>query len=163
MFHLAEAIKTKAKIIITTIQKFPFALQKIDELEKGKYAVIIDEAHSSTAGENMSALKETLAGKTLDEAAALEEDTETTDDKINSILEKRTDTEKISFFAFTATPKNKTLQIFGRYSTDKFIQDLPENGESMIKPHEFHLYSMRQAIEEGFILDVLKNYATYEV
>lgn len=148
--HLAEAIKTKAKIIITTIQKFPFALQKIDELAKGRYAVIIDEAHSSTAGENMSALKETLAGKTLDEAAAIEKDTETTDDKINSILEKRTDTEKISFFAFTATPKNKTLQIFGRIGEDNL-------------PHEFHLYSMRQAIEEGFILDVLKNYATYEV
>lgn len=148
--HLAEAIKTKAKIIITTIQKFPFALQKIDELEKGKYAVIIDEAHSSTAGENMSALKETLAGKTLDEAAALEEDTETTDDKINSTLEKRTDTEKISFFAFTATPKNKTLQIFGRVGEDEL-------------PHEFHLYSMKQAIEEGFILDILKNYATYEL
>lgn len=148
--HLAEAIKTKAKIIITTIQKFPFALQKIDELSKGRYAVIIDEAHSSTAGENMSALKETLAGKTLDEAIELEASEETTDDRINSILEKRTDTEKISFFAFTATPKNKTLQIFGRIGEDNL-------------PHEFHLYSMRQAIEEGFILDVLKNYATYEV
>jgi type I restriction enzyme R subunit len=148
--HLAEAIKTKTKIIITTIQKFPFALQKIDELSKGRYAVIIDEAHSSTAGENMSALKETLAGKTLDEAVAIEKDEETTDDKINSILEKRTDTEKISFFAFTATPKNKTLQIFGRTGEDNL-------------PHEFHLYSMRQAIEEGFILDVLQNYATYEV
>jgi type I restriction enzyme R subunit len=148
--HLAEAIKAKAKIIITTIQKFPFALQKIDELEKGKYAVIIDEAHSSTAGENMSALKETLAGKTLEEALELEKNLENTDDKINNILEKRTNTDKISFFAFTATPKNKTLQIFGRIGEDGL-------------PHEFHLYSMRQAIEEGFILDVLKNYATYEV
>jgi len=144
---LAEAIKTKAKIIITTIQKFPFALQKIDELEKGKYAVIIDEAHSSTAGANMSALKETLAGKKINENPEKEE---STDDKINSIIEKRTDTGKISFFAFTATPKNKTLQIFGRFGEDEL-------------PHEFHLYSMRQAIEEGFILDVLKNYATYEV
>jgi len=135
---LAKAIKTKAKIIITTIQTFPFALQKIDELEKGRYAVIIDEAHSSTAGENMSALKETLAGKTLKEAAELEQDEESTDDKINSILAKRTDTGRVSFFAFTATPKNKTLQIFGRLGSDA-------------KPHEFHLYSMKQAIEEKFI------------
>jgi len=147
---LAQAIKDRAKIIITTIQKFPFALEKIDELEKGRYAVIIDEAHSSTAGENMSSLKETLNGKTLKESKVIESDVEDDDDKINEILEKRTNTENISFFAFTATPKNKTLQIFGRMGSDG-------------KPHEFHLYSMRQAIEEGFILDVLRNYSTYDV
>lgn len=147
---LANALINKAKIIITTVQKFPFALKKIDELKQGKYAVIIDEAHSSTAGENMTALKETLAGKTLEEAAKLEGNVKDVDDEINALLEKRTDTSKISFFAFTATPKNKTLQIFGRIGEDE-------------KPHEFHLYSMRQAIEEGFIVDVLKNYTTYEV
>ena len=72
--HLADALVNRAKIIITTVQKFPFALEKIENFEKGKYAVIIDEAHSSTAGENMTALKETLAGKSLEEAEKLEED-----------------------------------------------------------------------------------------
>ena len=151
---LANAITSGIKIIITTIQKFPYALQKIDSLEKRKYAVIIDEAHSSTAGENMSALKETLAGKTLDEAAkeqAEEEKSEKSSmDKMSELIEKRTDLKNISFFAFTATPKNKTMQIFGRIGDDG-------------KPHEFHLYSMKQAIEEKFILDVLKNYMPVSV
>lgn len=151
---LANAITSGVKIIITTIQKFPYALQKIDSLEKRKYAVIIDEAHSSTAGENMSALKETLAGKTLDEAAkeqAEEEKSEKSSmDKMSELIEKRTDLKNISFFAFTATPKNKTMQIFGRIGDDG-------------KPHEFHLYSMKQAIEEKFILDVLKNYMPVSV
>ncbi|EPB8165926.1 type I restriction endonuclease subunit R [Clostridium perfringens] len=151
---LAKAIESNASIIITTIQKFPYALAKIKQLEKKKYAVIIDEAHSSTAGENMSALKETLAGKTLEEAAreeALEEKEEKTSmDKMAEIINKRTDLTNISFFAFTATPKAKTLEIFGRKGEDS-------------KPHEFHLYSMKQAIEEGFILDVLKNYMTASV
>lgn len=151
---LAKAIESNASIIITTIQKFPYALAKIKNLEKKKYAVIIDEAHSSTAGENMSALKETLAGKTLEEAAREEEleekEEKTSMDKMAEIIDKRTDLTNISFFAFTATPKTKTLEIFGRKGDDG-------------KPHEFHLYSMKQAIEEGFILDVLKNYMTANV
>lgn len=151
---LANAITSGVKIIITTIQKFPYALQKIESLEKRKYAVIIDEAHSSTAGENMSALKETLAGKTLDEAAKEESFAENQEkssmDKMSELIEKRTDLKNISFFAFTATPKNKTMQIFGRIGDDQ-------------KPHEFHLYSMKQAIEEKFILDVLKNYMPVSV
>ncbi|WP_053956350.1 type I restriction endonuclease subunit R [Inediibacterium massiliense] len=151
---LADAITSGIKIIITTIQKFPYALEKIKELEKRKYAVIIDEAHSSTAGENMSALKETLAGKTLDEAAREQADEEKNEkssmDKMSELIEKRTDLKNISFFAFTATPKNKTMQIFGRIGQDG-------------KPHEFHLYSMKQAIEEKFILDVLKNYMPVSV
>lgn len=146
---LAKAIESNASIIITTIQKFPYALAKIEKLEKKKYAVIIDEAHSSTAGENMSALKETLAGKTLEEAVKeerfKEKEEKTSMDKMAEIIDKRTDLTNISFFAFTATPKTKTLEIFGRKGEDG-------------KPHEFHLYSMKQAIEEGFILDVLKNY-----
>lgn len=147
---LANAITSGVKIIITTIQKFPFALQKIDSLEKRKYAVIIDEAHSSTAGENMGALKETLAGKTLEEAAREEQYEQSSLDKMEELIEKRTNLQNISFFAFTATPKNKTLQVFGRIGEDS-------------KPHEFHLYSMKQAIEEGFILDVLKNYLPVDV
>ncbi|KGO15176.1 restriction endonuclease subunit R [Clostridium botulinum] len=151
---LANAITSGIKIIITTIQKFPYALEKIKELEKRKYAVIMDEAHSSTAGENMSALKETLAGKTLEEAAREQADEEknkkSSMDKMSELIEKRTDLKNISFFAFTATPKNKTMQIFGRIGEDG-------------KPHEFHLYSMKQAIEEKFILDVLKNYMPVSV
>ncbi|NOW04748.1 type I restriction endonuclease subunit R [Clostridium beijerinckii] len=151
---LAKAIESGVKIIITTIQKFPYALQKIESLEKRKYAVIIDEAHSSTAGENMGALKETLAGKTLEEAAKQESEEEKNEkssmDKMTDLIEKRTDLGNVSFFAFTATPKNKTLQIFGRAGEDG-------------KSHEFHLYSMRQAIEEKFILDVLKNYMPVSV
>lgn len=146
---LAEAIVNRAKIIITTIQKFQYALPKIESLEKRHYAVIIDEAHSSTSGENMNALKETLAGKTLEEAKLIDEENEKNEessiDKMNALIEKRTNLSHISFFAFTATPKNKTMQVFGRMGEDGL-------------PHEFHLYSMKQAIEEGFILDVLKNF-----
>ncbi|MBU3135581.1 DEAD/DEAH box helicase family protein [Clostridium gasigenes] len=151
---LANAITSGVKIIITTIQKFPYAIQKIDTLEKRKYAVIIDEAHSSTSGENMSALKETLAGKTLDEAKKQQQEQEQNEkssmDKMSELIEKRTNLKNVSFFAFTATPKNKTMQIFGRIGDDGL-------------PHEFHLYSMKQAIEEKFILDVLKNYMPVSV
>ncbi|MCI9917713.1 type I restriction endonuclease subunit R [Clostridioides difficile] len=151
---LADAIVNRAKIIITTIQKFQYALPKIEQLEKRRYAVIIDEAHSSTSGENMNALKETLAGKTLEEAKIIDAENEKNEkssiDKMNDLIEKRTNLDHISFFAFTATPKNKTMQVFGRIGEDGL-------------PHEFHLYSMKQAIEEGFILDVLKNFMPVSV
>lgn len=151
---LAKAITSGVKIIITTIQKFPYAIQNIDTLDKRKYAVIIDEAHSSTSGENMSALKETLAGKTLDEAKKMQQEADQKEkssmDKMSELIEKRTNLKNVSFFAFTATPKNKTMQIFGRIGDDGL-------------PHEFHLYSMKQAIEEKFILDVLKNYMPVSV
>lgn len=151
---LADAIVNRAKIIITTIQKFQYALPKIEQLEKRRYAVIIDEAHSSTSGENMNALKETLAGKTLEEAKTIDAENEKNEkssiDKMNELIEKRTNLENISFFAFTATPKNKTMQVFGRIGEDGLY-------------HEFHLYSMKQAIEEGFILDVLKNFMPVSV
>ena len=151
---LADAIVNRSKIIITTIQKFQYALPKIESLDKRKYAIIIDEAHSSTSGENMNALKEVLAEKTLEEAKEidleLEQKEKTSLDKMNEILEKRTNLGHISFIAFTATPKNKTMQVFGRIGDDG-------------KPHEFHLYSMKQAIEEGFILDVLKNFMPVNV
>jgi len=143
---LAQAIENNKKIIITTIQKFPYALEKIENLSGKNYAVIIDEAHSSTAGESMGALKMTLAGKTLEE---IEKEDITADDIMAEYIGKRSKLDNLSFFAFTATPKAKTFEIFGTMKEDK-------------KPHEFHLYSMKQAIEEGFILDILKNYVTYE-
>lgn len=151
--QLAEALKGEARIIISTLQKFPFILDKVGELEKRRYAVIIDEAHSSTAGESMGALKEVLSVESLEEAQRLDEEAEKKhgdpDDMILNTLKKRGPQKNISFFAFTATPKASTLEMFGTKGPDGL-------------PRPFHLYSMRQAIEEGFILDVLQNYVTYE-
>jgi type I restriction enzyme R subunit len=153
--QLAEAIKTGVNIIITTLQKFPYALNHLAETPNKNYAVIIDEAHSSQGGEASRKMTEALAGKNviLEEAAKIEgaiEDAEADeDDFIRDIIKKRGPQKNISIFAFTATPKAKTLEVFG-------IKDAEG------KPHPFHLYSMRQAIEEGFILDVLKNYTSYK-
>lgn len=151
--QLAEALKGGARIIISTLQKFHFILDKVAKLEKRRYAVIIDEAHSSSAGENMGALKEVLSVNSLEEAQRLDEEAENkyedADEKILNTLKKRGPQSNISFFAFTATPKAKTMELFGTKGPDGL-------------PHPFHLYSMRQAIEEGFILDVLQNYVTYE-
>lgn len=153
--QLASALGYGTNIIITTLQKFPFVVDKVGELPERKYAVIIDEAHSSQGGEASKKLKEVLASKSLEEASKddLEEDY-TGDDFVREQIERsaaaRGQQPNISFFAFTATPKYKTLQVFG----DKDAEG---------KPKPFHLYSMRQAIEEGFILDVLQNYTTYEL
>lgn len=153
--QLASALGYGTNIIITTLQKFPFIVDKVGELPDRKYAVIIDEAHSSQGGEASKKLKEVLASKSLEDATKddLEEDF-TGDDFVREQIERsaaaRGSQPNISFFAFTATPKYKTLQVFGDKS--------PEG-----KPKPFHLYSMRQAIEEGFILDVLQNYTSYEL
>jgi type I restriction enzyme R subunit len=150
--QLADAIKAGSNIIITTLQKFPFVIDKIGELEAKKYAVIIDEAHSSQGGEGTKKLKEVLSAKTLEDAiledvhSGLDDDAE---DQIRKSMEARGKQDNLSFFAFTATPKTKTIEVFGT-----------PNKEGIPKP--FHLYSMKQAIEEGFILDVLKNYTTYK-
>ena len=152
--QLANAIGYGANIIITTLQKFPYIIDKVEELPDRKYAVIIDEAHSSQGGEASKKLKEVLASKSLEEAEKEEEDDYTADDYIREQVEKsalsRGKQTNISFFAFTATPKYKTLQVFGHKDAND-------------KPQPFHLYAMRQAIEEGFILDVLNNYTTYEL
>lgn len=153
--QLASALGYGTNIIITTLQKFPFIIDKVGELPFRKYAVIIDEAHSSQGGEASKKLKEVLAAKSLEDAAKEDLDGDYSgDDFIREEIERsasaRGQQSNISFFAFTATPKYKTLQVFG---------DKDENG----KPKPFHLYSMRQAIEEGFILDVLQNYTTYEL
>lgn len=150
--QLAQAIEQGSHIIITTLQKFPFVIDKIGDLPKRKYAVIIDEAHSSQGGEASKKMKEVLAS---DEPAENGEDEDyTAEDFIREHVEKsaaaRGQQSNLSFFAFTATPKYKTLAVFGYKGTDG-------------KPKPFHLYSMRQAIEEGFILDVLQNYTTYEL
>lgn len=154
--QLAKAIGAGANIIITTLQKFPFVVEKVTDIPERKYAVIIDEAHSSQGGEASKKMKEVLSTQTLEEAVEEEEDFDDTtgDDFIRAEIEKsariRGKQNNISFFAFTATPKYKTLKVFGHQDAEG-------------KPAPFHLYSMRQAIEEGFILDVLQNYTTYEL
>ncbi len=167
--QLAAALIDGTKIVITTLQKFPFVLrgllhatgaesqdyataeQKADaaqweaEIARRRYAIIVDEAHSSQSGETARELKAILGAAAQ---AANGEDEPDWEDRLNQIMQSRGRQPNLSFFAFTATPKGKTLELFGR----KGSKGLPE---------AFHLYSMRQAIEEGFILDVVKNYTTY--
>src|SRR5690554_357680 len=152
--QLASALGYGTNIIITTLQKFPYVVDRVGKLPERKYAVIIDEAHSSQGGEASKKIKEVLGSKSMEQAVAEDTDDYTGEDFIREQIDRSASTRgqqpNISFFAFTATPKYKTLQVFG---------DKSENG----KPQPFHLYSMRQAIEEGFILDVLKHYVTYEL
>lgn len=150
--QLADAITAGSNIIITTLQKFPFVMDKIEALPNRKYAVIIDEAHSSQGGEATKKMKEVLSAKSLEEAALEEIDSgldEDAEDEIRKSMEARGKQDNLSFYAFTATPKPKTVEVFG-------IKDTTG------KPKPFHLYSMKQAIQEGFILDVLQNYTTYK-
>ncbi len=150
--QLAEALAAGVPIVITTLQKFPFVTEKAGALPMRKYAVIVDEAHSSQGGETATELKGVLAGAAIKEEAkakAEEEGLPDYEEEVLKAMAKRGRQPNISFFAFTATPKYKTLEVFGQPGPDG-------------KPEPFHLYSMRQAIEEGFILDVLKNYTTYK-
>ena len=150
--ELKEALESGVKIITTTLQKFPVIVDAVDKVEGKKFAVIIDEAHSSQSGESAADLRQVL---TLDEAEKETESEEkafkTVEDQIIERMKARkVASPNLSFFAFTATPKQKTLELFGTEDplTGKF--------------GPFSLYSMKQAIEEKFILDVLKNYTTYE-
>lgn len=150
--QLANALKSGTAIIITTLQKFPFVTEKVGDLPDRRYAVIVDEAHSSQSGESAADLKGVLAGAAIREKAkelATEEGLPDHEEEILRTMAKRGKQPNLSFFAFTATPKYKTLVIFGHRDADG-------------SPCPFHLYSMRQAIEEGFILDVLKYYTTYK-
>ena len=150
--QLAEAIVSGVPIIITTLQKFPFVTEKMGDLPMRRYAVIVDEAHSSQGGETATELKGVLAGAAIKEEArakAKEEGLPDYEEEILKTMAKRGHQPNISFFAFTATPKYKTLEVFG-------------TPDAAGQPQPFHLYSMRQAIQEGFILDVLKNYTTYK-
>jgi type I restriction enzyme R subunit len=146
---LRRFIKAGKKIIITTVQKFPFILDEIgDEHRKNKFAIIIDEAHSSQGGKTTAAMN-----RALEETTCKDDEEETFEDKINKIIESRKMLTNASYFAFTATPKNKTLEIFG---------DPEPQIDGTVKHHAFHSYTMKQAIQEGFILDVLKNYTPVE-
>lgn len=138
---LAIALSGNTKIIATTIQKFPYIVDSVKNLKNKKFAVIIDEAHSSTAGKNMAAITMTLSNG--------DEVVYDAEDMIADQIAGQGKQANVSMFAFTATPKPTTLQLFGR-----------ENSRG--QKGAFHLYSMKQAIEEGFILDVLENYVTYD-
>lgn len=150
--NLREAIANKKKVIICTIQTFPHLLKEMEDLGSLKFAIIIDEAHSSQSGETSAKMNAVLSDKGED---AEDEDEPTLEDKINALIESRKMIKNGSYFAFTATPKNKTLETFG--VPRKYIKD----GEEKTAFDAFHLYSMKQAIEEEFILDVLLNYTTY--
>ena len=143
---LKKAIQDGKRIIITTVEKFPYISQEIgQEHINNHFAIIIDEAHSGQSGRNSANMNLALSGMASDN----EMDNE---DKINAIVEGRKLVKTASYFAFTATPKNKTEEVFGT--------PYEEDGE--IKHRPFHVYTMKQAIQEGFILDVLKNYAAID-
>ena len=141
--ELRKFIESGKKIIVSTVQKFPFVLEEIGHEHRGRsFAIIIDEAHSSQGGKTSAALSTALS------PAGQEEDDETIEDTINRIMEAKKLLPNASYFAFTATPKSKTLEIFGEAFQD--------GGTTKHRP--FHSYTMKQAIEEGFILDVLESY-----
>lgn len=140
--ELKYNLEAGKKVIITTVQKFPFIVDGIGELSDRNFAVIIDEAHSSQSGSAADKVNETLAGQDVEEP-------EDVQDRILAIMRDRKMSKNASYFAFTATPKPQTLEKFGRQGADG-------------KFYPFHLYSMKQAIEEQFILDVLANYTTYK-
>lgn len=146
--QLKEALKTGSNIIVTTLQKFPYILEETRDLPMRKYGVIIDEAHSSQTGTLARKMKTVLSANSLEEAEVEDDIDDEVEDEILKEIESFRNLNNISFFAFTATPKNKTLEMFGTEN---------EIGEY----HPFHTYSMRQAIEEGFILDVLEHYLSY--
>jgi type I restriction enzyme R subunit len=151
--HLKEALESGKTIIVSTLQKFPVIVNEITELTGKRIAVIVDEAHSSQSGESTKSLKAVLSAGSLEEAEEDESEAATSEEELEerilAEMHKRGRLPNMSFFAFTATPKARTLELFGsRRDNGKF--------------EPFSLYSMRQAIEEDFILDVLENYTTYK-
>lgn len=156
--ELAEALSGEKKIVVCTIQTFPFALEAVRELaatEGKRFAVIADEAHSSQTGEAASKLKQVLSAE---EQAELDDGgTISSEDILAAEMASRASDAGITYVAFTATPKAKTLELFGRRPDPS----QPASEDNL--PLPFHVYSMRQAIEEGFILDVLRNYTSYKL
>ena len=143
---LRKAIEDGKRIIISTVEKFPYIISEIGQGHRNnKFAIIIDEAHSGQSGRNSANMNLALSGLAVDDDADNE-------DKINAMMEGRKLASSASYFAFTATPKNKTEEMFG----DAYEED------GKIKHRPFHVYTMKQAIQEGFILDVLRNYTTID-
>lgn len=152
---LAAALENSQPIIIVTIQTFPFVLKAIENsvsLKQRQYAIIADEAHSSQSGSTARQLKEVLMLENTGDDVEL-----SYEDIMDATMAARRGSNNLNYYAFTATPKAKTLELFGR------LPNPNEPASKTNRPQAFHVYSMRQAIEEGFILDVLKNYVTYHV
>ena len=152
--QLKEALESGKTIIVTTLQKFPVIAQEIGDLPGQRFALIVDEAHSSQSGEGAQGPRDVLAAPSLEEAEAEDKGDQTSeeeelDNPALAQMARRRQPANVSTFAFTATPKPKTLELFGTRRPDGSFAP-------------FHLYSMRQAIEEGFILDVLESYTTYQ-
>ncbi len=153
---LAASLEGSQPIIIVTIQTFPFVLKAIENsvsLKDRSYAIIADEAHSSQSGRTASKLKEVLSTEATDDDAEF-----TAEDAVAASVEARKGSKNLSYYAFTATPKSKTLELFGTLPKPAEPPNKRDN-----KPFAFHVYSMRQAIEEKYILDVLQNYTSYKV
>ncbi|EAL3906295.1 type I restriction endonuclease subunit R [Campylobacter upsaliensis] len=144
--QLKAALEEGKKIIVTTIQKFPYIADEITHLQNKSFAIIIDEAHSSQSGKNAEEMGKAISNKDDKETGEMD-----LEEELIKIIKNKKFQKNASYFAFTATPKPKTLEMFG--------SPCEINGETKFIP--FHLYSMKQAIEEGFILDVLKGYITY--
>jgi type I restriction enzyme R subunit len=160
---LRRYIEQGRKIIVTTVQKFPWVLDEIGAVGDKRFAIVIDEAHSGQGGKTSAAMGKTLGRAPADDEAAAaaapdDGDGHDPEDLINAALEARMAARKMlsnaSYFAFTATPKNKTLQMFG--------QALPPDGQGKVRHEPFHHYSMKQAVQERFILDVLEHYTPVE-
>ena len=152
--QLRQFIADGKKIIISTIQTFPFVLKVIGDEHRGRhFAIIIDEAHSSQGGKTATSMSETLGDSAADKERSAEEERDP-EDVVNEAIEQRMAARKMmtnaSYFAFTATPKNRTLEMFG--------DALPPDAEGKVRHKPFHSYTMKQAVQEGFILDVLKSY-----
>ncbi len=160
---LAQAINDNKRIIICTIQKFPFAYEEMKKISGRNFAIIVDEAHQGQSGKSAATLKKALvdlkvAIKEIAEGEDLDEDdVDLRDEYINALIGQGHQNNQ-SFFAFTATPKGETLELFGE--PFEVLTDGPDGPGRTIKKRPFHTYSMRQAIEEGFIVDVLENYTT---
>lgn len=159
---LASALVNSQPIIIVTIQTFPFVLKAIEDsavLKSRRYAIIADEAHSSQTGTTARKLKEVLVSGDNDSDSNDKDSDQvlSSEDMLDNVIAARRNSPNLSYYAFTATPKPKTIELFGRVPNP----DLPPSKQNV--PESYHVYSMRQAIEEGFILDVLKNYTNYKV
>ncbi len=147
--HMRLALENNKRIVICTVQTFPFVLDAIQEMTSKNIAFIIDEAHSSQSGQGAASMNALFADRNMQELPKDEEGNINTEDLVNHLIESRKMLKNASYFAFTATPKNKTLETFGCKQADSTFK-------------AFHTYSMKQAVEEEFILDVLQNYTSYK-
>lgn len=152
--ELRTFLRKGKKIIVTTVQKFPFILDELGDLGSKKFALLIDEAHSSQGGKTTAKMHMALSGENGANAGDAEDEEESVEDTVNKLIESRKMLPNASYFAFTATPKNRTLELFG----ERFI----EGGEARYRSPEELTYTTKQAIQEGFILDVIANYTSVD-